>query len=208
MEYLNETELKRALNQLAKIEEQAADFTEELNQNGKYTNQDILSFIENPKNVQKTVREVGYNEALNFSIASQREILEKQADVTASRLMNLSERIFSDVILNYNFGYPDIEKACYMDKGVFKIDVKKAKQLLTKKFTYELSPIQHEFYNKVDNFCRVLNSLNTYADNMNTIPYVDVNTKHYQFIRGGLNAFNERNPYEVNIENILKYIHK
>src|SRR6056297_2634146 len=208
MEYLNETELKRALNQLSKIEELANDFISELSQNGKYTNQDILSFIENPKNVLKTVREVGYNEALNFSIASQREILEKQADVTASRLMNLSERIFSYVILNYGYGFKDIEKACYMDKGIFKIDVKKAKQLLSIKFTYELSPIQHEFYNKVDNFCRVLNSLNTYADNVNTIPYVDVNTRHYQFIRGGLNAFNERNPYSVNIENILKYIYK
>jgi hypothetical protein len=201
MQYLNENELKTALNEVKQIEERANEFITELYQNGNYTDLDVLSFIEKPNSVYKTVREVGYNEALKFTLATQRELLEQQADETAGRLKQLAANIFFGLTLSYK----DIEKACFIDKGIFKTDSKKLRLLLTDKFTYELTPIQNEFYKKVENFCKVLNSLNTYAENSNSINYLDVNTSHYKFIKGGLNNFRERTPYSVNVENILKY---
>lgn len=202
MQYLNEKELKTALNDIKQIETKANNFISELFDNvSSFTDQDVLSFIENPKNVFLTIQKLGYEDANKFSIAAQKDLLIEQAETTGKRLSQLAASIFIETTLSFK----DIEKACFIDEGIFKIDSKKLTQILTKKFTYELTPVQNEFYKKLENFCKVLNSLNTYAENSNSINYLDINTKHHPFISGGVNAFRERTQYTVNIENILKY---
>lgn len=200
MEYKNEKEIRNATNELKTITEKVNEFLRELYKNGNYSDKDVFSFIENSNNVFSTVQKLGYEEAKSFSIATQRQLLEQQADATAGHLRQLAASIFYDATLKYK----DIAKACFINEGVFKIDEVKASELITKKFTYELNSDQLEFYNKLNNFCTVLNSLNNYTNKKQSLN-LDVNISNYKFLKGGFHAvFRERSPYSVDIEAILK----
>jgi len=202
MEYLNESKLKESLRDLAKVEERANEFIQELYNNGNFSDLDVISFIKKPEDVEQTIKKIGYDEAKRFSIATQRNLFEQQADATAKRLKQLSKSIFYDTTLSYE----DIENACYLDEGIFKVDEKKANELLTKKFTHELTPFQLELYSKLNNLCAVLNSLNTYAEKTKIIRCIDINLSD-NLISGGLHpVFRERRPYEVNIDNVIKIV--
>jgi len=203
MEYLKQNELTTALNDLKGIEEKANIFLSELYQNGNFTDNDILSFVENPKNVFLTVQKIGYEDANRFSISTQKELLRKQADQTAGRLKQLASNIFFGTTLNYS----DIEQACYIDEGIFKIDEKKATEILKKQFTHVLTELQQDLFFKLNNVCTVLNSLNTYAEKSKIIRCIDIDINNNNLISGGLHpVFRERRPYEVNIDNVIKTV--